>query len=90
MVDISTDVSDLDNNSSTFRVYPTVTTNELTLEGIPANSGPVRIFTLNGQLVQSVDRARTRRDLITICLTDLPAGLYIVQIGRSAQKFIKQ
>ncbi|MBC6994903.1 endo-1,4-beta-xylanase [Neolewinella lacunae] len=90
MVDIPTDVLDLDNNLSTFRIYPTVTTNELTLEGIPANSGPIRIFTLNGQLVQSVDRALVQGDLMRIHLTDLPSGLYIVQCGRSVQKFIKQ
>lgn len=90
MVDISTDVQDLNRDLSTFRVYPTVTTNELTLEGISANSGPIRIFTLNGQLMQSVDRGLVQGHLITIRLIDLPAGLYVIQSGNSARKFIKQ
>ncbi|MTB50373.1 endo-1,4-beta-xylanase [Lewinella sp. W8] len=90
MVDIPTNVLAPDNNLSTFRIYPTPTTGDLTLEGLPAGSGPIRIFTLNGQLMKSVDRSLVRGDLITIHLNDLPAGLYIIQSGNVARKFIKQ
>ncbi|HKK73499.1 MAG TPA: endo-1,4-beta-xylanase [Saprospiraceae bacterium] len=90
MVDLTTNVLDVNQNLSPFRVYPTVTTNELTLEGVSANSGPIRIFALNGQLMQSVDHVLIQGDLITIRLNDLPSGLYIIQSGSNTQKFIKQ
>lgn len=76
-------------SSTPLHVYPTIVQNELTIEGLAQNRGLVQVFDLNGRLVKSFTHP-LRDDRITVNVGALPRGMYIVRVGRAAQKIIKQ
>jgi hypothetical protein len=89
IVDIPTDVKDIEPATSPLRIYPTVFNGELTIEGLPREAGSIQIFDINGRLVRSVAH-RAGSSQLTINVAPLPAGLYIVRAGNTARKVIKQ
>jgi hypothetical protein len=77
--------------SEYFRVYPNPATEELTLEFFKNHiySGQIKIFNSIGELFREISIASS----IEINITDLPNGLYFIQLDSYPQqtiKFIKQ
>lgn len=87
-VNIPTDLAEIEQNVP-LHVYPTVVHSELTIEGLSQYRGPVQIFDLHGRLVKSIT-SPLNDDRITVNVAALPAGLYIIRVGRTVQKIIKQ
>ena len=87
MIDIITDTY-LSEVPPSLHVYPSITAGEITIDGLPESREVIRIFNLSGQLMQSFDHhgAQVR----SLNVSTLPSGLYMIQAGRSIQKFIRQ
>jgi len=83
---VSTDAVDA---APPLSLYPVPVNKVLTIEGITPENGLIRIFDLTGRLVRQEDH-RSRSPISSIDVANLPPGLYIIQAGRSAQKFVKQ
>jgi endo-1,4-beta-xylanase len=89
VVDIPTDVASLDPDTAPLRIYPIPVENELTIEGLTPATGFIRLFDLQGRMVRSL-AIQAPGGKMTVDLTGLPAGLYVVQAGKVARKVIKQ
>lgn len=86
-VDIITDVEAFE-NSNPLVVYPTITNAELVVEGLTMERSAIRIFNVQGQMLQSIIHAGSDRR--TINVSSLPTGLYVLQARGQAIKFIRQ
>jgi hypothetical protein len=74
--------------AATFKLYPNPATTELRLESEDITSGDViRIYTTSGQLV---DTYIAEGSQITINVSHLPVGTYVITVGESVQIFVKE
>ena len=81
------DLSILDADASQTLVYPNPTTGQLTVSDIPAGIDRLTLLDLYGRTLQTipVDGSATRIDLGT-----LPRGLYLLRIGTTLRKVVKE
>lgn len=69
-----------------FSVYPNPTTGSVRIKGISENGGTIRVFDINGKLLQTVLDYKTMQELD---LSELQGNLFILQItdgSKSSQK----
>ena len=78
-----TAITQLDN--AAFKIYPTVVNDYITVE--KASNEPVKVFDMAGRML--IDTV-CRSDKETIRLSGLQKGIYIVTVGNSASRIIKQ
>lgn len=68
-------------------VYPNPAQNVLFVEGLNSND-IVRIYDLNGKLIDMSES--NNEGIVMLSVSDLPEGVYLLQIGVEIVKFIKQ
>ena len=74
---------------SAFTLLPNPVREELTLQfNEPGLTEDVYIHSISGGLIRELKRDRNRSSL-RIYVADLPAGIYLIRVGRETQKFIK-
>jgi hypothetical protein len=73
---------------SIFNLYPNPVTTELRLESEDITAGDViRIYTISGSLVGTYIAEGTQ---VTINVSHLPVGTYVITVGESVQRFVKE
>ncbi len=70
---------------SNYKIFPNPASESIQLSGLMANE-PVRIFSASGKLVDVVVSAG---DVVSVNLTNLAPGLYMVKIDASVLRFVK-
>ena len=83
---VITNVDDLD-MGSIVAVYPNPAQNVLFVEGLNSND-IVRIYDLNGKLIDMSEL--NNEGIVMLSVSDLPEGVYLLQVGVEIVKFIKQ
>lgn len=83
---VITNVDDLDTGSFV-AVYPNPTQDVLFVEGLKSND-TVRVYDLNGTLI-SISESN-KDGVVMLSVSNLPEGVYLLQIGVEIVKFIKQ
>jgi hypothetical protein len=81
-----TNVDDLDTGSFV-AVYPNPTQDVLFVEGLKSND-TVRVYDLNGTLI-SISESN-KDGVVMLSVSNLPEGVYLLQVGVEIVKFIKQ
>jgi hypothetical protein len=83
---VMTNVDDLDTGSFV-AVYPNPTQDVLFVEGLKSND-TVRVYDLNGTLI-SISESN-KDGVVMLSVSNLPEGVYLLQVGVEIVKFIKQ
>lgn len=68
-------------------IYPNPVSNSIHLEGIPEGKNQVSIYRTDGTLILTL---QVSNPSLTIDLTDLNAGLYIIRVAGFTSKLIKK
>ena len=80
------DIANNNNALSLLSIYPNPVQDVLFVEGV-AEETAIRVFNLNGELFQTTI---AKENLVQLNVSALPQGMYILQAGNQAVKFIKQ
>lgn len=83
----STETNIVDNNSNSIVIFPNPTQDVLFINGLESND-KVRLFDLQGRLILT-SVANTDGNL-QVSVSQLPNGVYLLQVGVEIMKFIKQ
>lgn len=86
LCDTTVQVADLKNTS--FNIYPNPTNDLLYVETPSDKNFQINIYTTQGTLIQSVQRANASRT--TLSVSSLPKGMYFIQIKNDNQTFTTQ
>jgi type VI protein secretion system component Hcp len=72
-------------------LYPNPVTNQLRIKNYELRNGDIlRIFDIFGRVVERRNDVSPQNSEITIDISHLPAGVYVLQIGNYRGKFVKQ
>ena len=83
----STETNLVDNNSNSIVIFPNPTQEVLFINGLESND-KVRLFDLQGKLILT-SVADTDGNL-QVSVSQLPDGVYLLQVGVEIMKFVKQ
>ncbi len=89
-VEMSTATEDID--QSGLHIYPVPTTGKIYMsyDHFPAMTIHVVIYDLRGSQVQTRSISRTDKEILTLDIDDLRAGIYILSLNAENQRWIRQ
>ena len=86
--DVKTEVNEsLLSDGTALLLYPNPVTEMLQFKNLPVDNSIVNIFSIDGKIVM---QAQISSDDQTLDVSNLSAGLYIIQLNSQTLKFIKQ
>ena len=83
----STESNIVDNNSNSITIFPNPTRDVLFVNGLNPND-VVRLFDLHGKLILTSVTSIDGKSQISV--SQLPNGVYLLQVGVEIMKFVKQ
>lgn len=86
-VQSSTESNIVDNNSNSITIFPNPTRDVLFVNGLNPND-VVRLFDLQGKLILTSVTSIDGKSQISV--SQLPNGVYLLQVGVEIMKFVKQ
>ena len=86
-VQSSTESNIVDNNSNSITIFPNPTRDVLFVNGLNSND-VVRLFDLQGKLILTSTASVDGKSKMSV--SQLPNGVYLLQVGVEIMKFVKQ
>jgi len=85
-------VNDLEKAEDSFVIYPNPSKGIFTIEGDARNGISYTVFAMDGKLVNPKKEVNSKGGKISekVNLSDLPTGVYIIQVDKDDQKFSKK
>ena len=85
VIDSTTGINEVKTGNAELSVYPSVVTNEINVSA--PNDGVVNMFSIQGKLI---GKHNVKAGENVLDVTNLASGVYLINMGKATQKFIKK